>query len=329
MKLFDFDDELDNILPDTITTSELIATDYHFNYSLYDLHKDWLALRSTREYKNGSQFKPGMKLCQHFCSNFWDIQNSKGLTFRQCWQNYEKMDAIREWGLKSMRHLWMSWIRKAVYMANGLPNSSFYRPHFSRQVIEMTGIENGVLFDPCAGWGGRMLGTTSKDWKYISCEPNGETYKNLQKIIDFTDTRELVTIHNHPVEELDISKLGQVDVVLTSPPYFNLEVYTNEEQQCYNRHNTYAQWRDGWLVPLIDKSLSILNPQGISAWNVMNFGKNDLSGDVIGAHERNGWHLVGTVGFSSPLANIRKLKNKDVTYLFRHKTYSSSSLFDF
>ena len=49
----------------------------------------------------------------------------------------------------------------------------------------------------------------------------------------------------------------------------------------------------------------------------MNFKKHDLVKDLIDAHDRRGWILVDTLGFKSPLNNIRKLKNKDVTYIFR------------
>jgi hypothetical protein len=66
----------------------------------------------------------------------------------------------------------------------------------------------------------------------------------------------------------------------------------------------------------MDRSLNILKEDGISAWNVMNFKKYDFVGDVIRKHEERGMKLIGTVGFDSPLANIRNLKNKDVTYLF-------------
>ena len=36
-----------------------------------------------------------------------------------------------------------------------------------------------------AGWGGRMLGTVAAGWSYVSCEPNPETYDNLQRLIRF------------------------------------------------------------------------------------------------------------------------------------------------
>ena len=45
-----------------------------------------------------------------------------------------------------------------------------------------------------------------------------------------------------------------------------------------------------------------------------------LVGDVEKIHNALGWELIPTtVGFDSPLANMRNIKNKDVTYIFRKK----------
>lgn len=305
------------IISQTITTSELQSVDYQYNYSDIELNKDWNNLLNATKYKKGSQFKPGMKLCQHFNKNFWDIEDTKGNSFRRAWQDYDLMDKVRLWGLKSMDKLWLSWIRRAVFMVAGLPNSSLYRPHFSKQIIEMTGKRTGNLFDPCAGWGGRMLGTVAGGWNYYSCEPNKVTYANLADIIKFIQPSTVVDIKNIPAESFNLDELDMVDVVLTSPPYFNLEVYNHDGDQSYNKYNTYDVWRDGWLMPLIDNCLTKLEEDGISAWNVMNFRGNDIVGDVIKAHSNRGWTLVDTVGFDSPLANIRKLKNRDVTYIFK------------
>lgn len=307
-------------LPKDITTQELIALDYRYNYSDQELLKDWNNLAKTVAFKKGAQFKPGMKLCQHFFDNFWNIENDKGQSFAKSWQDHQTMDQVREWGLQSMSQLWLSWIRRAVYMRAGLPNSSFYRPHFSKQVCMMTGKFDGRVFDPCMGWGGRLLGTTSNMWHYTGCDPNVETFNNLQRMVNFIGISNRVSIHNIGAEEFDYDKIDPVDVVITSPPYFNLEVYNTEENQSYNKHTSYEAWRDNWYVPLIENCLSILKDDGISAWNVMNFKKNDMVGNLIATHEKHGWKLFDTVGFDSPLANMRKLKNKDVTYLFRKIT---------
>ena len=60
----------------------------------------------------------------------------------------------------------------------------------------------------------------------------------------------------------------------------------------------------------------------------MNFGKQDLVGTVFQVHFDAGYSLIDTVGFRSPLANIRNLKNRDVTYIFSKKSLDISSQSD-
>jgi hypothetical protein len=304
-------------LDPNLTTQQLMAIDYRYNYSEKELLADWVKLKKTTEFKKGSQFKPGMKLCQHFFPNFWNIKSSKGISFSDCWKDQNLMDDVLQWGKTGMSQLWLSWIRRAVFMRAGLPNSSFYRPHFSRQIILETNKEEGLLFDPCAGWGGRMLGTVSAGWHYIACEPNIETYNNLRTLIDFLGIDSYVTLHNIPAEEFDYKSLeGKVDIVLTSPPYFNLEVYTDSTNQSYHKHNTYDAWVNNWLEPLITNCVHMLKNDGLSCWNAMNFNNCKMATDVIDIHNKLNYNIKYTLGFQSPIANIRTVKNKDLTYVF-------------
>jgi len=307
----------DSKLDPKITTGQLQALDYRYHYSDSELLADWQRLRLTQEFKTGSQFRPGIKLCQHFCDNFWHISNRRGMSFAKAWQDSDIMEGVRQWGLQGMSNLWLSWIRRAVYMRAGLANSSFYRPHFSKQICMLTQQEEGRVFDPCMGWGGRMLGTLAQGWHYTGCEPNATTFANLVRMVEFIGQEHRVSMHAIPAEQFDFDSMEPVDVVVTSPPYYDLEVYCDDQTQSYHAHDTYAAWRDGWYLPLVRRCLGLLRPQGISAWNVMNVNRCDMVGDLVRAHEEQGWHLVGTVGFQSPLANIRKLRNRDVTYLFR------------
>lgn len=294
---------------------------YEFDYTDLELTKDWLKLKKTTSYKKGSQFKPGLKWCQQYYPNFFDIQNDRGMSFQDCWNDDVIMQRVLDWGRKGMSQCWTSWVRRAVYLVGGLPNSSMYRPHFARQIIQDHFDDgfSGVLFDPCAGWGGRMLGTISTGWEYVACEPNPETFKNTHILLgdlprDLSD-KPKVTLHNIPAEEFSYDL--KVDVVLTSPPYFNLEVYTDDGEQSYNKHNTYEAWCNDWFLPLIEKSVGMLKLGGVSAWNVMNTSKFDMVTPLFEKHKQLGFTLVETYGFDSPLAYMRKLKNKDVTYVFK------------
>lgn len=317
-------------LDPNITVADLMAMDYRYRYSTTELQEDWDRLRRIKTFKSGAQFKPGMKLCQHFCDNFWQIENAAGQSFARAWQDPVIMDRVLNWGRQGMSQLWLSWIRRAVFMNAGIANSSFYRPHFALQLIRQHGSTEGTLYDPCAGWGGRMLGTVAAGWRYHACEPNPDTHANLDRMTQFIGAQGQATVRCQPAESFNLAAIGPVDIVLTSPPYFNLEVYTKHADQCYNRWPTYCHWSAQWLKPLITHCLANLRLDGISAWNVMNFKSNDLVQDVIDAHLTQGWLLVDTLGFHSPLNNIRKLKNRDVTYVFRHKNYKQPrSLIEF
>lgn len=314
-------------LDSNLTTVQLMNLDYKYSYTKSELNKDWERLCSVTQYKTGSQFRPGIKWCHHYMPHFFDIKDKRGKSFSSCWKDAEIMDKVLSWGKKGMSALWMSWIRRAVYMVGGLPNSSFYRPHFSKQIIELTGKNSGTLWDPCAGWGGRMLGTLASGWKYLACEPNEETYNKLEEMFEHLQAidpeLEEPTLINDGAEYITPNN---IDVVLTSPPYFDLEIYSGEETQCYSKYESYESWRDGWLFPLIDTGINALNEGGLSCWNVMNSARTpNIVEDVVQYHQQKGYTLQQTIGFKSPLANIRDTKNKDVTYVFCQKGLDGGS----
>lgn len=313
-------------LPSTITTDELMSTDYHYNYTNVELHTDWERLKSVKKFKTGSQWKPGLKLCQHFCPNFFDIETKNGKSFSKIWHDPVIMDKVRLWGLEKMSGLYISWIRRAVYMASGMHNPSFYRPHLSKQIIFSTQQPNGILFDPCAGWGGRMLGTVAAGWKYIGCEPNLETYNNLLRMINFLGIHDSVNLYNTTYEDFDKTSIEKVDVVLTSPPYFDIEIYNPNDNttQSYLKYSDYKSWMKEWYLPMIKTNLSILKEDGLSCYNVMNGRCEDIVEKTIEVHQNAGMTLVNQLGIDSPFKNYKKKLNKlDLTYVFKNTKVKS------
>jgi DNA modification methylase len=86
-------------------------------------------------------------------------------------------------------------------------------------------------------------------------------------------------------------------MVLTSPPYFNLELYTSGDQST-NHYKTWDEWVSKWLKPVILGCLACLKENGTSCWSVKNF-KSDkqypLADVTKKIHEDAGWKLVKTV----------------------------------
>lgn len=301
-----------------ITTEQLMSTNLGYSFSNKELYDDWNTLLTIRKFKKGSQWKPGLKICQQFCDNFFDMKATNGKSFNSVKATYEEMDKIRLWGLEKMSALYISWIRRAIYMRWGGHNPTYYRPHLAKQIIVSTNKPNGILFDPCAGWGGRMLGTVAAGWRYIACEPNVDTYNNLLRIVEFLNIHDSVTLYNIPFEELDLNTLGKVDIVLTSPPYFNLEIYSDDNTQSYNKHSSYENWLNNWLLVMVDKCLGILKDDGLSCWNVMDFKKTTIVNEIIDKHSQNHFSLINAIGIDSPFINYKKkLHKKDLTYIFK------------
>lgn len=75
-----------------------------------------------------------------------------------------------------------------------------------------------VVVDPCAGWGGRMLGVVSAGRRYVSYEPWTETYSKLQEMTRYFDID--AEIHNE-----DFNSTSPCRLIFTSPPFLDLEVY--------------------------------------------------------------------------------------------------------
>jgi hypothetical protein len=89
--------------------------------------------------------------------------------------------------------------------------------------------------------------------------------------------------------------IPKVQLILTSPPYFNLEVYSDEDTQSIVNTHSYEEWENKFLRPLIDLCLDNITASGVSAWNVSN--------TLVDGH--NMWDLVDSAH------NARKLKLHD------------------
>ena len=140
-----------------------------------------------------------------------------------------------------------------------------YRPQMAKMIV--SSLKSKSVLDPCAGWGGRLLGTVSSGAKYVGFEPNTKTHKHLKELCEFLNIEDKVILICDDALNMDKYDIGTFDLVLTSPPYFNLEVYCNEKTQSIQNSDNYDLWLENFLNPLVNKSLSKLNKKGWSCWN--------------------------------------------------------------
>ncbi len=309
------DDEFEEILP--TLSSELEGVSFYTHYSNTELVKDWMNLKgwNPNVTEIASTQRIGMKLCEHFFPNFYDIQNKKGDSFKSLWKA-ENLGKVLRWNRKSHSTPYLSELKRGIYFNYGLSKSTMYRPQMAKMVVANLGAKR--VLDPCAGWGGRMLGSVAAGAEYVAFEPNTQTYNGLMELVGFLGIGDRVRIINDSALEMEKYDIGKFDVVLTSPPYFDLEVYTDEDTQSIKGCDSYGMWVDRFLKPLIESGLEHLTEDGWSCWNVHNVGKMKMIDDVRKIHM--GYETQKTYSITSSKRQSNQTesdkKNSDVTICY-------------
>lgn len=302
------DEEFNSIIESL--AEQLVEVDFVNQYTNDELKKDWLKLKewtNTEKHINSTS-RIGMKLCEHFFPNFYDIADNKGNSFRTMW-NKNNLIKILRWNRKSHSTPYLSELKRGIYFCCGMTKSTMYRPQMAKMICDYYNPK--IVLDPCMGWGGRMLGVVASGSQYIGFDPNTETYANLVKLAKFLNIEDRVTLICDDAMNMMNYNLPNVDLIITSPPYFDLEVYTNEHTQSINKHLNYESWSEYFLKVIITKSVSLLNDGGVSCWNVGKVGKKDMNYDVIRYHqELNCNKLMDFSVVSSKRQALQKTEDK-------------------
>ena len=114
-------------------------------------------------------------------------------------------------------------------------------------------------------------------------------------------------------------------MALTSPPYYNLEIYSEESNQSH-KYGSYDEWYNKFLKPVVHGVLSKLKKGGKSCWSIKNFKtdkKYNLYDDIVKLHQERGWKKVDTefyVGYCLRPGLKDKdgnaMKSREISYIF-------------
>jgi len=225
----------------------------------------------------------GQALCHAFCPHIWKARNWDGTLSPMAIFQDDRMlgEALRR-GLDADYVPNGAQVRRAVryYKRSGVYN---FRPSAAKVLVDRYCIPGGVVWDPCAGYGGRMLGTVLSKQRpqYVACDPQPETYVSLLKFQDWLDdyvpgVTQRISLHNIPAEDFNPP---DVDMVMTSPPYWKKEMYGDGANLAGNRYPTYEAWLSGFWVPVLQKAADALKPGGWLVLNVDDFkiGRKEYS----------------------------------------------------
>lgn len=163
-------------------------------------------------------------------------------------------------------------IRRALELVTG-ENIQNFKAQNARAIVEyLCPVLWGRVYDYSCGYGGRLLGITSSNLKfdYVGVDPNTETVENLKLLNEFIELAggSAGEIHQSVSEEFVPEN---IDCAFSSPPYFNLEKYSDEPTQCMNQFNTLDEWFEGYVVPTMRNIHTGLNSDGVFATNIADY----------------------------------------------------------
>ncbi len=155
------------------------------------------------------------------------------------------------------------------------------------------------ILDPCMGFGGRLGGALAscnhyplknKTVHYCGTDVNSRTHHNFEKLfsywqehinpdIDFRLHKSLTPAERLLEDEFFNERQGKFDFAITSPPYFNCERYSLDEEQSYIQYPLYDRggdksWRRGFLKPMIQNVYHLLKDGGEFWLNIANIKSN-------------------------------------------------------
>jgi hypothetical protein len=225
-------------------------------------------------------------------------------------------------------------LRRALELVNGGTIQNF-KPMNARAVWEyICPTMWGNVLDFSSGYGGRMMGamTSRMAYNYTGIDPNTRTFQGLQALgalLEEQGQGSGFSMNCMPSEEFE-PELGRYDAAFSSPPYFNLETYTDEPTQCMNRYNNLDLWFEGYVEPTIEMIHRSLTHDGIYAVNIADYKNGKESFAIVDQwkvlSEKIGFRYVEQINM---MLNVRpgvgngkldKAYKSEGIYIFQKKT---------
>ncbi len=253
---------------------------------------------------DGDIIRQDMRCCGFLFSLFphWvDVSTEGSPSVMDAWNDDSTFrELIRKTVDYNLKHSNGKWttnrIRQNSKVYGSKSSVSNFRPSAAKYLYDTYG-HGGSVYDPCGGWGGRMMGfLASRCHEYVCCDPSTETARGLRylgNLYGFLDKK--VSVNCMGAEDY-VPERDHFDYVFTSPPYFNTEHYSDEPTQSYRKFPEYDQWVEGFLRPMMQHSYDCLKEDRYCMINIANTrtGKT-LEEDTVRIAEESGFIHEGSL----------------------------------
>jgi hypothetical protein len=212
-----------------------------------------------------------------------------GIDFYTFWYNrkyFAKIGYVKKM-LDYYRSRNIAEIRKWKYIFNLYFSSiSIFRPVMAMEIYCKYKPKIAVL-DPTMGWGGRLIGACALNLpKYIGIDSNkylSEPYRQMMEfVVNKTDTK--IEVFFQDALTVNYSLL-QYDMVFTSPPYYNIEIYRKTGKGTSDM-DSKEKWNTEFYKPLFQKTWENMQTPGYYCLNIPSEIYDDCCIPILGKYTR-------------------------------------------
>jgi len=277
------------------------------NISKEELEKDWLALVEIKNKRIGSGIRVGNNVVDYFTfPQRLETIGNKHIGFYDFYENKEKFckkPYIQSF-IKNNYKMTRKNKAKVYYRVFSLYFGSVnvFRPLNAIQIYNRFPCKEAVL-DFTMGWGGRLVGACVLGLpKYIGIDNNIHLKVPYSNMCSFLREKSSTIIDLYFQDALTIDYTSfSYDLVLTSPPYYNLEIYHG------NKIQEKETWENDFYIPLFKKTYTSLSMGGFYCLNV-----------PVDLYEKVCRPLLGAADYRVPLKmRYRTSKYSEYVYVFQ------------
>lgn len=177
------------------------------------------------------------------------------------------------YGVSNFRPVIGKWMYKHALDMIGKDSSKIF--DYASNSEEISKIK---IFDYSGGWGARMLAAMSLGCDYVCTDPS--THLCLDNLQNFFKAN--YKVYSFGSENKIFNKFNkEFDIIGSCPPYFDLEVYSNDENQSIVKYPEYENWLKYYWKPTVENCVNMLKDNGVFILVIKeNHGKYELLKDM-------------------------------------------------
>lgn len=183
--------------------------------------------------------------------------------------------------------------------------------------------------DMSIGFGSRMSAVLLSGANYCGFDPNKKLFNKLIEYKNFlydnkiVDNKQRCGLYCQGSEQFRPELENLFDVSFTSPPYFNLEKYSDDESESTKNYNNYELWLKNFVKPTIENTYKYLKIGGyamINIKNLTNLGKQELFKD---------WFNIFNQNKNFEFFEVFEINHQGKKQFFQNTTYSEKDFHGF